>query len=160
VFDVKGRTGGLALPLIASDMPQVERHLGPLPPVAQRLAARFWPGPLSVVVPAPSTIALLVTGGTGTVAVRVPKHAVARALCVEAGMLLTATSANESGRPPTAEPDAVQQALGRRIDVLLDAGPTRGGEASTIVDVTGRTPRLLRAGAIPWDEIEASVRPE
>ena len=155
VFAVKGRGAGRALPLIAADAEQVAEHLGPLPPAGQRLAERFWPGPLTLLVTAPRGLARDVTGGTGNVGVRVPADAVARAICAEAGRPITATSANASGEPPTPDPDQVERTLGDRIDLLIDTGTTRGGAASTIVDVTGADPVLVRAGAISWDDIQA-----
>jgi L-threonylcarbamoyladenylate synthase len=155
VFAVKGRGAGRALPLIAADAEQVAEHLGQLPPAGQRLAERFWPGPLTLLVTAPRGLARDVTGGTGNVGVRVPADAVARAICAAAGRPITATSANASGEPPTADPDQVERTLGDRIDLLIDAGTTRGGAASTIVDVTGADPVLVRAGAISWDDIQA-----
>jgi L-threonylcarbamoyladenylate synthase len=155
VFAVKGRAAERALLLIAADATQVTTHLGALPAAGQRLAERFWPGPLTLVVAAPSALAADVSGGTGTVGVRVPADAVARAICAEAGRPITATSANLSGEPATADPDWVERTLGDRIDLLIDTGMTRGGAASTIVDVSGAEPQLLRAGAIAWDDIQA-----
>jgi L-threonylcarbamoyladenylate synthase len=153
VFEVKGRAAERALPLIAADAAQVAAHLGVLGETAARLARRFWPGPLTLLLPAPRAIAPDVVGGTGRVGVRVPADGVARAICAVAGRPVTATSANLSGEPPTAEPDEVERTLGDRIDLLIDAGPTRGGAPSTIVDVTGAAPSLVRAGAIDWEDI-------
>ena len=154
VFAVKGRAAERALPLIAADGAQVAAHLGSLPPAGQRLADQFWPGPLTLVIAAPLALAADVSGGSGTVGVRVPADAVARAICAEAGRPITATSANLSGEPATADPDQVERTLGDRIDLLMDTGTTRGGAPSTIVDVTGAEPRLVRAGAIAWDDIQ------
>jgi L-threonylcarbamoyladenylate synthase len=153
VFAIKGRAAERALPLIAADLEQVERRIGILRPLARTLATRFWPGPLTILVPAPGTLAAKVSGGTGTVGIRVPAHAVARALCQLCGSPLTATSANASGGPAPSDPNEVARSLGDRIDVLLDAGPTMGGPPSTIVDTTGSSLRLVRAGAIAWSEI-------
>ena len=155
VFAVKGRAADRALPLIAADAAQVDKHLGRLPPAGQRLADRFWPGPLTLLIAAPQGLARDVTGGTGKVGVRVPADAVARAICAEAGRPITASSANASGEPATPDPDEVERTLGDRIDLLIDTGTTRGGSASTIVDVTGADPVLVRAGAISWDDIQA-----
>ncbi len=104
---------------------------------------------------APRALAADVTGGTGRVGVRVPANAVARAICAEAGRPITATSANVSGAPATPDPDQVERTLGDRLDLLIDAGTTPGGAPSTIVDVTGAEPALVRAGAISWDDIQA-----
>lgn len=153
VFLVKGRDAERALPLIAADTEQVVEHLGPLSATGVRLAARYWPGPLTLLVAAPGGLAREVTGGTGRVGVRVPADEVARAICRAAGRPLTATSANVSGEPATADPDLVARTLGDRIDLLIDTGLTRGGAASTIVDATGPDPALVRAGAIGWQDI-------
>jgi L-threonylcarbamoyladenylate synthase len=158
VFAAKGRAAGRALPLIAADTDQVTERFGTLPALGDQLAQRFWPGPLTLLVAAPLTLAPAVGGGTGKVGVRIPSHAVARALCRAAGLPLTATSANISGTPPSAYPDDVALRLGDRIDVLLDSGATAGGLPSTVVDVTGLVPLLVRTGAIRWDEIEACLR--
>jgi len=157
VFEVKGRSAERALPLIAADRAAVETHLAPLSRVAAQLADRFWPGPLTLLVAAPAALARGVSD-TGTVGVRVPAHDVARAIAAACGMPLTATSANISGAPATADPDEVERTLGGRIDLLIDAGPTPGGAPSTIVDVSGDAPRLVRAGAIAWEAIESCLR--
>ena len=156
VFALKGRPDDRALPIIAADREQVVAFLGALPPSGARLAERFWPGPLTLVVAVPPALAKAVTGGTGTVGVRVPAHDIARAICLAAGQPVTATSANLYGHPATAEPDEVERTLGGRLDLLIDAGPTPGGPPSTIVDVTGE-PRLVRQGAVPWDDVLACL---
>jgi L-threonylcarbamoyladenylate synthase len=158
VFAAKGRSAERALPLIAADIDQVAARIGPLPKLACDLASRFWPGPLTLLLPAPPPMAPGVSGGTGTVGVRVPSHAVARALCRACASPLTATSANISGANPPADPDEVARTLGGRIELLVDAGTTPGGPPSTIVDATGTMPRLVRAGAIAWEEIQAWLR--
>jgi L-threonylcarbamoyladenylate synthase len=155
VFAAKGRTSDRALPLIAADAEQIAARLGPLPPEGERLAGKFWPGPLTLLVAAPLSLAPGVTAGTGRVGVRVPAHDIARAVCRAADRPLTATSANRSGEPPTSDPDDVERMLGDHLDLLIDAGPTPGGSPSTIVDVTGPVPQLVRAGAVPWTEIQA-----
>jgi L-threonylcarbamoyladenylate synthase len=156
LFTIKQRGLERALPLIAADVAQVDAALGPLGDLARRLAAAFWPGPLTLVLPARVELAREVTGGLGTVGVRVPAHDVARALCAEAGVPLTATSANISGEPPTDDPDTVARQLADRLDLLIDAGHTPGGPPSTIVDATGTELRLIRAGAVAWDAVLAA----
>jgi L-threonylcarbamoyladenylate synthase len=158
VFAVKGRVAGRALPLMASDTDQVIDRFGALPALGRQLASRFWPGPLTLLIAAPLSLAAGVAGGTGKVGVRIPAHAVARALCRACGLPLTATSANISGAAPSGDPDEVERWFGDRIDVLVDSGRTPGGLPSTIVDVTGSAPLLVRRGAIPWDEIQALLR--
>ena len=155
VFAVKGRSADRALPLVAADAGQVSAHLGRLSEAASRLASRFWPGPLTLLVAAPRTLAKDVSGGTGKVGVRVPANEVARRIAAVVGRPITATSANASGVAATADPSEVERTLGDRIDLLIDAGPTPGGAPSTIVDADGDTPVLVRAGALAWDEIQA-----
>jgi L-threonylcarbamoyladenylate synthase len=99
-----------------------------------------------------------VAGGRDAIGVRVPAHAVTRELCRACGRVLTATSANLSGEPPSSDPDEVERALGNGVDLLLDAGRTPGGAPSTIVDVTGHDVRLVRPGAIAWDDVQACMR--
>ncbi len=158
VFALKGRDPGVAMPLIASDLSQVERSLGRLSPVAHRLAAAFWPGPFTLVVPAPASLPLEVLGGGSTVAIRVPAHDVARALARGLGRPIVATSANLAGCPATDDPETVLASLGARLDGLVDAGRTVGGPPSTIVDVIGDAPRLVREGAVPWERVVQSAR--
>jgi L-threonylcarbamoyladenylate synthase len=155
LFAVKGRAAGNAVPLIAADPAQVTEHLAPLAGIAARLADRFWPGPLTLLVAAPPALAADVDGGTSKVGVRVPDDDVARAIAAACRRPVTATSANLSGEPATANPDDVERTLGDRIDLLIDAGHLRGGPPSTIVDATAGEPRLVRAGAVEWEAIEA-----
>jgi L-threonylcarbamoyladenylate synthase len=154
VFAVKGRDADRALPLIAADISQATLHLGRLSDAGERLAERYWPGPLTLLVRAPRTLAGDVHGGTGKVGVRVPHDVVAQAICRAVGAPITATSANISGARATADPAEVERTLGRRIDLLIDTGLTPGGAPSTIVDATVTPPILVRAGAIQWNEIQ------
>jgi L-threonylcarbamoyladenylate synthase len=157
VFAVKKRSAERALPLIAADIAQVEAHLGRLSPDARRLATAFWPGPLTLLVPRSATMPGELTGGLAQVGVRVPAHAVARELCRACGRPLTATSANTSGSPASAEPGEIARTLGDAVALLLDAGPAPGGPPSTIVDVSEGAVRLLRRGSVPWDEVQACL---
>lgn len=157
IFAIKGRDAQQALPLVAADEPQVEQTLGSLGPLGTRLAELFWPGALTLVIPAPQSLAPEVLGGGTTVAVRVPAHAVTRALCARFGRPLTATSANATGASPTNDPELVWSTLGSAVDALVDSGPTPGLHASTIVDVTIPVPHLVREGAIAWDVVQSAL---
>jgi L-threonylcarbamoyladenylate synthase len=157
VFAAKGRAAERALPLVAADITQVEEQLGALPPDGRRLAAAYWPGPLTLLLPRPSTMPEEVTGGLAHVGVRVPAHAVPRDLCRACGCLLTATSANPSGAPASADPDDVERSMGEGVALLLDAGLTPGGPPSTIVNVSGDVIRLVRPGAISWEDVQACL---
>ncbi|HEX7138589.1 MAG TPA: L-threonylcarbamoyladenylate synthase [Vicinamibacterales bacterium] len=158
LFAAKGRPEDRALPLIAADAAQVMTHISPLTATAARLARRFWPGPLTLLLPAPAALAHDVSAGTGRVGVRVPADHIACAVAAAVGTPVTATSANVSGELPTSDPDVVERTLGRVVDFLLDTGRTAGGAPSTIVDVTADPPTLIRAGAIGWDEVQACLR--
>jgi L-threonylcarbamoyladenylate synthase len=160
VFAAKGRPADRALPLIAADLAQVIQQIGPLARDAARLAERFWPGPLTLVLRAPDTLAAAVRGAEGTVAVRVPACAVARQLCRAAERLLTATSANASGGPATSDPDCVEASMGQAVDMLLDAGPTPGGSPSAILDMTTSPPAMVRSGAVSWEDVQRCLRRE
>ena len=147
VYREKGRGRSRALPLIASDLRQVEAASGGLSPLTRRLAERFWPGPLTLVVEAAPGLPSR-PRRFGDVAVRVPDQAVARGLASCMGFPITSTSANRSGAPAPRTADEAVIAIAGDVDLLLDGGPTPGGEPSTIVDAQGRRPRrLIRAGA-------------
>ena len=153
IFALKRRAPDQPLPLIAGGVGQVVEHVGTLTALAGRLAERGWPGPLTLIIPASRELCDAVHLGTGKVAVRVPADPVARALAERAGHAITSTSANISGDPPAATPEQVVASLGSGIDVLIDSGPTPAGLPSTIVDATGDTPVLVRAGATPWERV-------
>jgi L-threonylcarbamoyladenylate synthase len=159
IFAIKGRREGEALPLIAGSLAEIERLLGPLGETARRLAQRFWPGPLTLVVPlARGVLDPRVNAGHRSIAVRVPDHASARALASAAGGLITSTSANRSGAPPAATADDVVRSFPDASLIVLDGGPTPGGLASTIVDVREQPPRLVRAGQVPFDRVLESLQ--
>ena len=153
LFAVKGRPFDQPLPLIASDETQVASQVGALTPLARRLAAAFWPGPLTLIVTANAALCARVHASTARVAVRVPAHATARALARLAGHPITATSANLSGGAAARDADQIIATLGDHIDVLLDAGPTAGGLPSTVVDATGSVPVLVRPGVVTWERV-------
>ena len=152
LYDAKGRERGMAIPLIAGRIEQA-LEAARLGARERRLAEAFWPGPLSIVLPALPTIAAAVRGPGETVAVRVPDHAVARALALAFGFPITATSANLSGQAAAASADAIDPTLASRLDAVIDVGAAPGGPPSTIVELTPEGPRLVRAGAIAWDRV-------
>jgi L-threonylcarbamoyladenylate synthase len=153
VFRCKGRPPGQALPLVAASLDLVERSVGRLSALTRRLAESFWPGPLTLVVEAGQDIAAAVLGDAGTLAIRVPNHAVARGLSARFGFPIVSTSANRSGHPAPSTADEAIASLGGEVDLVLDAGPAAGGEPSTIVDARGDAVRLLRAGSVPFSRV-------
>ena len=153
----KGREEGKPLPLVAADLEQARVLCASWPEAADQLARRFWPGPLSLVVPAAPTVPADVTAGSGNIAVRVPDLELTRALCRQTGALVSTSANRAGGTPPITCADALE-AVGAAAALALDAGRGRA-VASTIVDLTSTPPRLLRGGAIPWEEIEGVLRP-
>jgi L-threonylcarbamoyladenylate synthase len=152
----KGREEGKPLPLVAADIDQVRGLCSAWPVAADLLAARFWPGPLTLVVPARPEVPEDVTAGTGKIAVRVPDLELTRALCRRVGPLVSTSANRAGGSPPISCADALE-AVGAAAALALDAG--RGQAlASTIVDLTVTPPQLLRAGAVAWDDIEGVLR--
>ena len=157
LYRAKGRPAAMAVPLIAADLEQVVRDAGRLTPLASTLAERFWPGPLTLVVDAAAALNDRLLAGGRTVAVRVPDHAVARALAAALGHPVTATSANRSGAAPATTAAEAAAAFGRDLACVLDAGPSPGASPSTIVDVRDDAPVLLRSGAVSWDRVLAAA---
>jgi L-threonylcarbamoyladenylate synthase len=157
LFAIKSRDAGHAVPLIAASTEQASQA-AVFDDRAERLASAFWPGPVSIVRPAQAAIREEILGAGRSVAVRVPAHPVARALCQAFGFCLTATSANVSGQPPTSSPRVVTNTLGELVDYVLDDGDSPGGQPSTIVDLCGPEPRLVRAGAVSWKRVLRSIQ--
>jgi L-threonylcarbamoyladenylate synthase len=157
VRDAKGREEGKPLPIVAADLAQARGLCAAWPAGADAVAARFWPGPVTLVLPASSAVPAGITAATGHVALRVPDLALTRALCRGAGPLVS-TSANRAGGTPPVTCAAAVAAVGAAAALALDAGPGRS-LASTVVDLTVEPARLLRAGAVPWGEIEGVLRP-
>jgi L-threonylcarbamoyladenylate synthase len=156
LFAVKARPKGQAIPLIACDVAQAAAA-GELNTAATILACAFWPGPLSIVVPARDVICAEVSASDGTIAVRVPACDTARQLARAFGFCITATSANPSGQPPGTSAAAVADSMRGRVGLVLDGGETPGGAPSTLVDVRASQPRLIRPGAIAWDRVLRSL---
>jgi L-threonylcarbamoyladenylate synthase len=156
LFVLKGRPESSALTLIAADVGQVWT-VAERTPHGERLAALWWPGPLTVVLRAKPVLARETLAGGATVGVRVPDHAVAIAIARATAFCVTATSANASGAAAASAADAVLSAL-PGVDAIIDAGSARGGAASTIVDASGPDVTLLRDGAVPWERVLKSLR--
>jgi L-threonylcarbamoyladenylate synthase len=155
LYALKGRPDASALTLIAAEMSHV-RAAGDMTPLAERLAARWWPGPLTIVLRAQPIIARETLGGGRTVGIRIPDHPVATALARDTGFAITATSANRSGAAAESNAAAVAAAL-PEIDAIIDAGPARGGAPSTIVDASVAPIALLRQGVVPWAKVLKSM---
>jgi L-threonylcarbamoyladenylate synthase len=153
VYAVKARPPDMALPLLVASTAQISEVARRISPVAWRLIERFLPGALTVVRPRSEAGPPIVSGGGDTVAVRIPAHPIPIALIKGLGTPIIGTSANLSGHPSPLTAEEVYSQLGDKVDLIIDGGRCVGQE-STIVDVTGETPIILRAGAIPREEIE------
>jgi len=159
IFAAKGRPANNPIIVHVADAAAARRVVADWPDVAERLAARFWPGPLTLVLARGADVPDAVTAGGPTVAVRVPAHHVALALLRAVGAPVAAPSANRSSELSPTRADHVLRGLDGRIDLVLDAGPTVGGIESTVLDATATPPRLLRPGLIGPAALEAVVGP-
>lgn len=154
IFVAKGRPADNPLIVHVAGAVDARPLVADWPEAADRLAARFWPGPLTLVLPRSAQIPDVVTAGGPTVAVRSPAHPVARALIAATGLPVAAPSANPSARVSATRAEHVLAGLGGRIDLILDGGPTPGGIESTVLDLTGTPPRVLRPGLVTPADIE------
>jgi L-threonylcarbamoyladenylate synthase len=154
LFAAKQRAPDKGIMLLLADAAQAP-SIGAWPATAAALAAAFWPGGLTVVVPQRPDVPLpaALTAGTATIGLRVPDHETPRALAAAVGPLPT-TSANRSGDPEARDASAIIEQLGDAVDLVIDGGSAHGGPPSTVVDCTVDPPRILRAGAVPVGEIE------
>ena len=153
IYEVKKRPLHMAMPILLASVSQISEVAVDIPPVAWALAQRFLPGALTLVLFKSASVPDIVTGGGRTVAVRVPAHPVPIALIEGSGAPLVGTSANLSGRPNPLTAADVRTQLGDNIDLIIDGGRCPGGTESTVVDVTGKKPKILREGAISMEEL-------
>lgn len=155
LFALKGRAGDKPVLLIIDHPSQLSTLVAEIPPPFPLLMERFWPGPLTLVFPGAPSLPGMLTGHRGTIGVRVSSHPVARQLVRAFGRPLTATSANFSGQPAAVAASGVLEQLGPEVDAVLDGGETPGGQGSTLLGYQEGKVCLLRAGVIPFAEIEA-----
>jgi L-threonylcarbamoyladenylate synthase len=151
IYDAKGRARENPIPILIANLQDLSRVALSPPPMARRLAKRFWPGPLTLIVWRKTTLPDEISP-VSTVGIRVPDHPVAQALLTIAGPMAV-TSANKSGDPIACTALEVLEGLGGSIDLILDGGRTPGGQPSTVVDCTKASPRILRKGPISEAEI-------
>lgn len=154
IFAIKGRPSTHPLIVHLPDAAALSEWASPVPEEAHRLAAAFWPGPLTLVLKRTARATDAVTGGQDTVAVRVPNHPVALAVLRALGGGLAAPSANRFGRVSPTTAEHVRQDLGGDVDLLLDGGPCTVGVESTIVDLSSGEPTILRPGGLAAEELE------
>lgn len=157
VYEVKGRPAGKPLPVQVADEEGIYRLAGEISDAAKKLIGKFFPGPLTIILPASREVPELITAGTGKIGIRMPDHKVALAMIRAAGTPIVATSANSSGNPSPNSAEEVLVDLDGKIDLLLDAGVSRLKTASTVVDVTEMPIRILRVGSITPEMIDECI---
>ena len=155
LYGMKHRPPEKALPLIIGEKKSLELIASSISGSAEKLIEKFWPGPLTLLLPARSDVSEFITAGTGKIAVRIPGESFALDLARSLGFPITATSANISGMPPADDADDVIGYFGDALDLVVDCGKTPGGKPSTIVDASEEKIRFLRAGAVPKEEVFA-----
>ena len=154
IFAVKSRPRHMALPLLVSTVAQIEMLAGRVSPEARCLIQSFMPGALTLVLPASGLVPEYLRTKEGTIALRIPDHPIPLAIIEGIGTPIVGTSANLSGKPSPVTAEEVRSQLGDTVDFIIDAGGC-GGKESTIVDVTGQTPVVVRSGAISPEQIKA-----
>ena len=159
IYEAKGRPAYNPLIVHVPDAASARRLAASWPSEADAVTERWWPGPLTLVVRKSAMIADIVTAGLPTVALRVPSHPVAQAILRAAGIPIAAPSANLSGMTSPSQARHVEKSLGGRIPLIIDGGPTEVGIESTVVDLSGATPRLLRPGSISREALERILGP-
>jgi L-threonylcarbamoyladenylate synthase len=157
LFDLKGRDSHKPVLLLLPRSDDLQRISSHVPPEARLLAERFWPGPLTLVVPAAPDLSALVTGHGTTVGCRVSSNASAARLVLACGISITSTSANLSGGPNPSSVGEITPDVIARADVVLDAGPTPGSMTSTVYDISHKPFRCVRQGVIPEADITAAL---
>jgi L-threonylcarbamoyladenylate synthase len=153
IFQVKGRPKGMALPVLLSDLKQIEEIVTDFTPAAKRLADEFFPGALTIILPKSDYVPDIITGGGRTVAFRIPNHPVPLALVKGLGKPIVGTSANLSGHPSALSAAEVQNQIGDKIDMVIDGGKCPGGIESTVIDLSGEKPVIRRQGAISIEKL-------
>jgi L-threonylcarbamoyladenylate synthase len=157
VFAVKGRLSEKALPLLLAGVEDMAPLCAEVSPIAKLMTERFWPGPLTLVLRRSPAFQSAALGGGENVALRVPDHHFLRQLIRALGEPITGTSANHSGRPSCRTPREVQRRLRDTVDLIIDGGPSRAGQESTVIDITEDTPVVVRTGALSREEIERAI---
>lgn len=157
IYAAKGRPSDNPLIVHISDLKELPALVEEVPELARKLAALYWPGPMTMILKKSRKIPYATSGGLDTVAIRMPSDPVARALIRCAGVPVAAPSANTSGRPSPTSAQHVVEDLSGKIDMILDGGAVAVGLESTIVDLTGDTPTLLRPGAITAEMLEDAL---
>jgi L-threonylcarbamoyladenylate synthase len=154
VYRIKGRAFNHPLPLLVDSLDQAIDLTSHAPALFFSLARKYWPGPLTLVVPAAQRLPLKVTGNTGNVGLRWPRAPLVESLIAAAARPLTGTSANRSGHAACVTAEEVNAQIGTHLPLILDGGPSEHNASSTVVDLTADRPRILRNGPISEDDLK------
>ena len=156
IFKIKRRPAAKPILILIDDLKQIERLVTTVSGTATAIMNRFWPGRVTLVFDARKDVPDYLTAGTGKIGIRLAGHPVAASLAGAIQGPLTGTSANVSGRPGCYQIKDLQPEVSEQLDLILDAGPLKGGRGSTVVDVTGRVPKVLREGFVSEEEVLAN----
>ncbi len=157
IYAIKNRPETMSFPLLIADISQLTAVAEPTSEIAWFLARHFWPGGLTLVLPRAASLPLYLAEGS-TVGVRIPNHSICLTLIKHLGRPIIGTSANLSGKASSLTANEVKQQLEDKVDLIIDGGQCPGGNESTIVDITGGVPIILRPGIIPQNEIEEALK--
>ena len=157
IYDIKGRPNDMALPVLVSGWEMVRSISSEVNVIGEKLAARFWPGQLTLVIRANDNLSTILTGGRGTIAVRQPDHWIAQQIIEQVGNPIVGTSANLSGSPDLVEASDLDSELGDLVDRIITCGLKPFGVGSTVVDITGEQPKLLRETSISIEDIQSAL---
>lgn len=157
IFEAKGRPSDNPLIVHIADFNDIEPLVKKIPSVARKLAEQFWPGPLTLIFPKSDRVPKLITAGLDTVAIRMPAHNIARSLIALAGVPIAAPSANLSGKPsPTRAAHVIEDLMGR-VDVIISGGGCLVGLESTVLDISGKVPTILRPGGVTLEALKEAL---
>ena len=158
VFKIKRRPVNKPMSVLVKDIKAVEELVQYVPPYALQIMNSFWPGKVTIIFEAKAALPVNLTAGTGKIGIRIPEHTVASALVNMLNSPITGTSANLSGSQGCSIVSDLEPIIADKLDLVLDAGRLKGGAGSTVVDVTGDAPKILRQGALPAKDIFAILK--
>lgn len=157
LLKIKGRSNSKGLPLLLDNIQTVETIVSDFSEIAQTICTHFWPGALTLILPAKSHLSKLITGNSRNVAIRIPNHPIPRALATAIGGSIIGTSANLSNRSNLLDANQVAAIIGDRLQFVLDGGPIENDIPSTVLDLTKTKPVIVRQGAISMQDIERTT---
>jgi L-threonylcarbamoyladenylate synthase len=158
IFKIKRRPVNKPISVLIKNIKAIEEFVQYVPPYASKIMDNFWPGKVTIIFEAKAGLPVILTAGTGKIGIRIPEHTVPSALANMIDNPITGTSANLSGSPGCSMVSDLEPPIADELDLILDAGRLKGGAGSTVVDVTGDAPKILREGAVPAKDIFAILK--